>query len=167
MHGKIQEDLNKFNENFVDPIGEMIAKAGVDVNAVDMYLLAKHAPERNEAIAERVKAQREKNIATTEREINRLLDDVGVDHTVALARQREKINSYKTIPLAFEGTGSGMTNEQSQAILNTAEREGTAQDMEAKCMSCYSTRETLWLSMAFWTNYPRKTGRHGTIFTFL
>ena len=131
MHGKIQEDLNKFNENFVDPIGEMIAKAGVDVNAVDMYLLAKHAPERNEAIAERVKAQREKNIATTEREINRLLDDVGVDHTVALARQREKINSYKTIPLAFEGTGSGMTNEQSQAILNTAEREGTAQDMEA------------------------------------
>ena len=131
MHGKIQEDLNKFNENFVDPIGEMIAKAGVDVNAVDMYLLAKHAPERNAAIAERVKAQREKNIATTEREINRLLDDIGVDHTVALATQRKRLEDYQTLPLAFEGTGSGMTNEQSQAILVTAEREGTAEDMEA------------------------------------
>ena len=122
MHGKVQEDLNKaFNEDFVDPLGEMIAQGWRRVlTPSDMYLLAKHAPERNAAIAERVKAQREKNIATTEREINRLLDDVGVDHTVALKTQREKINNYKTIPLAFEGTGSGMTDEQSQAILNTA-----------------------------------------------
>jgi hypothetical protein len=131
MHGKVQEDLKAFNKDFVDPLGEMIVKAGVSVDAVGLYLLAKHAPERNAAIAERVKAQREKNIATTEREINRLLDDVGVDHTVALKTQREKINNYKTIPLAFEGTGSGMTDEQSQAILNTAVREGTAKDMEA------------------------------------
>ena len=131
MHGKVQEDLNAFHKNFVDPLGDMIATAGVDVDAVGLYLLAKHAPERNAAIAERVKAQREKNIATTEREINRLLDDVGVDHTVALATQRKKLEDYQTLPLAFEGTGSGMTNEQSQAILVTAEREGTAKDMEA------------------------------------
>lgn len=131
MHGKVQEDLNAFHKNFVDPLGDMIAAAGVDVDAVGLYLLAKHAPERNAAIAERVKAQREKNIATTEREINRLLDDVGVDHTVALATQRKKLEDYQTLPLAFEGTGSGMTSEQSQAILVTAEREGTADDMEA------------------------------------
>jgi hypothetical protein len=131
MHGKVQEDLKTFHTDYVDPLGDMIAKADVSADAVGLYLLAKHAPERNEAIAERVKAQREKNIVTTEREINRLLDDVGIDHTVALATQREKLNNYKTIPLAFEGTGSGMTNEQSQAILSTAEREGTAQDMEA------------------------------------
>ena len=131
MHGKVQEDLKAFNENFVDPIGDMIAKAGVDVEAVGLYLLAKHAPERNEAIAERVKAQREKNIATTEREINRLLDDVGIDHTVALAKQKKKLEDYGTLPLPFEGTGSGMTSEQSQSILNFAERDGMAEDMEA------------------------------------
>lgn len=131
MHGKVQEDLKAFNENFVDPIGDMIAKTGVDVEAVGLYLLAKHAPERNEAIAERVKAQREKNIATTEREINRLLDDVGIDHTVALATQKKKLEDYRTLPLPFEGTGSGMTSEQSQSILSFAERDGMAEDMEA------------------------------------
>lgn len=137
MHGKVQEDLNKFHGDFVDPLGDLIAEAGFEADAVGLYLLAKHAPERNAAIAERVKAQREKNIATTEREINRLLDDVGVDHTVALETQREKLNNYQTIPLPFEGTGSGMTEAQSQAILNTAEREGTAKEMEVIASKVY------------------------------
>ena len=140
-HGRVQKDLDEFHRDYVDPIGEMIYKAGFDVEAVGTYLLAKHAPERNDSIAAKVKANREKLIARTEKEIERLLDDVGVDHTVALATQKELLNNYKTDPLEFQDTGSGMTYAQSESILSLAEREGTAEPMEKIVAKVYEMHD--------------------------
>jgi len=140
-HGRVQKDLDEFHKNRIDPLGEMIYKAGFDVEAVGTYLLAKHAPERNDSIAAKVKANQEKLIARTENEIERLLDDDGVDHTVALETQRELLNGYKTDPLKFQDTGSGMTYAQSLAILSMAEREGTAQAMEKIAAKVYEMHD--------------------------
>jgi hypothetical protein len=129
-HGKVQNDLDAFHENYVDPLGDLIAELKVDPDAVGTYLIAKHAAERNDSIAAKVKAQRKTNIDRTEREIERLLSDTGVDHSVSLATQKEKLNNYKTMPLAFQDTGSGMTYDQAASVLNLAEREGTKAGME-------------------------------------
>ena len=129
-HGKVQNDLDAFHENYVDPLGDLIAELQVDPDAIGTYLIAKHAAERNDVIAEKVKAQRERNIARTEREIERLLADVGVDHSVALETQRTKLNEYQTLPLAFQDTGSGMTYAEAESVLALAEREGTKADMD-------------------------------------
>lgn len=129
-HGKVQNDLDAFHENYVDPLGDLIAELQVDPDAVGTYLIAKHAAERNDVIAAKVKAQRERNIARTEREIERLLADVGVDHSVALETQRTKLNEYQTLPLAFQDTGSGMTYAEAGSVLALAEREGTKADMD-------------------------------------
>ena len=129
-HGKVQNDLDAFHDNYVDPLGDLITELKADPDAVGTYLIAKHAAERNDSIAAKVRAQRKKNIDRTEREIERLLSDTGVDHSVALATQKEKLNSYKTMPLAFQDTGSGMTYDQAASVLNLAEKEGTKADME-------------------------------------
>jgi hypothetical protein len=129
-HGKIQNDLDAFHENYVDPLGDLIAELKVDPDAVGTYLIAKHAAERNDVIAEKVKAQRERNILRTERQIEKLQEDVEVDHTVQIANLQEKLQSYKTLPLQFQDTGSGMTYAEAESVLNLAEREGTKADMD-------------------------------------
>ena len=129
-HGKIQNDLDAFHENYVDPLGDLIAELKVDPDSVGIYLIAKHAAERNDVIAEKVKAQRERNILRTERQIEKLQEDVEVDHTVQIANLQEKLQSYKTLPLQFQDTGSGMTYAEAESVLNLAEREGTKADMD-------------------------------------
>lgn len=136
-HGKVQKDLNEFHKNFVDPLGTLIHDAGFDIEAVGTYLLAKHAIERNAHILEKEKEQRANNIARTEKEIERLEDDVEVDHTVAIATQRERLERYKILPFKFEDTGSGMTNAEAQSVLNTAEREGTKEAIENIASAVY------------------------------
>ena len=129
-HGKIQNDLDAFHENYVDPLGDLIAELKVDPDSVGIYLIAKHAAERNDVIAEKVKAQRERNILRTERQIEKLQEDVEVDHTVQIANLQEKLQSYKTLPLQFQDTGSGMTYAEAESVLSLADREGTKADMD-------------------------------------
>ena len=129
-HGRVQEDLDKFHADYVDPIGDLINESGIDPESVGLYLLAKHAEERNAHIAEKEKAQRKKLIERTEKEIEKLEADVDVDHTVAIETQKEKLVQYQTLPFKFTDTGSGMTNAEAQSVLNTAEREGTKNAME-------------------------------------
>jgi hypothetical protein len=129
-HGKVQNDLDAFHENYVDPLGDLIAELNVDPDAIGIYLIAKHAAERNDVIAEKVKAQRGRNILRTERQIEKLQEDVEVDHTVQIANLQEKLQSYKTLPLQFQDTGSGMTYAEAESVLSLAEREGTKADMD-------------------------------------
>ena len=136
-HGKVQNDLNALYENYVDPIGDLIAELKLDPEAIGTYLIAKHAAERNDVIAAKVKAQRDKNIARVEKEIDRLLSDTGVDHTVALETQRFKLDKYKTMPLAFQNNGSGMTYAQAESVLRLAEKEGTKADVEKVAAKVY------------------------------
>ena len=136
-HGKVQNDLNDFHENFVDPLGDLIAELKADPDAIGTYLIAKHAAERNDVIAGKVRAQRDRNIARTEKQIESLLDDVESDHTVQLENLAVKLKGYKEDPLAFQDTGSGMTYDEAQSVLNLAEKEGTKADMERIASKVY------------------------------
>ena len=136
-HGKVQNDLNDFHENYVDPLGDLIAELKADPDAIGTYLIAKHAAERNDVIAEKVKAQRNRNIARTEKQVETLLDDVGVDHSVQLEGLLVKLKGYKEDPLAFQDTGSGMTYDEAQSVLTLAETEGTKGDMERIASKVY------------------------------
>ena len=140
-HGRIQKDIDEFHQNYVDPIGDLMADLGYELDAVETYLIAKHAEERNDAIAEKVKAQREKNILREERAIERLLEDVGSDHSVAIATHTNKINQYKNDPLEFQDTGSGMTYDEAKAILDLAEQEGTKKDLELIASKVYEMHD--------------------------
>ena len=136
-HGKVQNALNDFHENFVDPLGDLIAELKADPDAIGTYLIAKHAAERNDVIAGKVREQRGRNIARTEKQIESLLDDVESDHTVQLENLALKLKGYKEDPLLFQDTGSGMTYDEAQSVLNLAEREGTKADMERIASKVY------------------------------
>lgn len=136
-HGRVQLDLDEFHEKHVDPIGDLIAELGYTVEAVDIYLIAKHAAERNDAIAEKVKDQRARNIQRVENQILKLQEDVEADHSVQISNLMEKLNQYDELPLAFQDTGSGMTYDEAQTVLDLAEEEGTKADMERIAQKVY------------------------------
>jgi len=47
MHGKVDEQIDEFNENIYSPIVEKISQGKFSIDEVDKYLWARHAPERN------------------------------------------------------------------------------------------------------------------------
>ncbi|MGQ0335673.1 LPD38 domain-containing protein [Halomonas elongata] len=53
FHGKVEYDLRQLREQYVEPLAEGLAKAGISQSELDDYLYARHAPERNATIAER------------------------------------------------------------------------------------------------------------------
>lgn len=53
FHGKVEYDLRQLREQYVEPLAEGLAKAGISQAELDDYLYARHAPERNATIAER------------------------------------------------------------------------------------------------------------------
>lgn len=46
-HGKVSEDLRKMGKQFTDKIADLMAKHELSQDEVDLYLIAKHAQERN------------------------------------------------------------------------------------------------------------------------
>ena len=136
-HGRVQKDIDEFHERHIDPIGDLIAELGYTVEAVDIYLIAKHAAERNDAIAEKVRDQRARNIQRTERELEQLRNDVGVDHSEAIATREARLKKYNEMPLKYQDTGSGMTYIEAAKVLKTAEQEGTQADLERIAQKVY------------------------------
>lgn len=51
MHGKTADRIDGFHQRHRDPLIEKINRAGLHITQVERYLWAKHAPERNAAIA--------------------------------------------------------------------------------------------------------------------
>ncbi|WP_163650702.1 LPD38 domain-containing protein [Modicisalibacter sp. 'Wilcox'] len=52
-HGKVEYDLRRLREGYVEPLAEGLAKTGISQQQLDEYLYARHAPERNAVVAER------------------------------------------------------------------------------------------------------------------
>lgn len=80
FHGKTEEDLNAIEAKLVKPLADYLAAEKIDLKELDLYLIAKHARERNKYIASK----------------------------------REDM----------QDGGSGMTNEEADAILALAEASG-------------------------------------------
>lgn len=51
FHGKTEEDLRKLEEQLVQPLVDQLVKSRLNMDELDLYLVAKHAPERNRYIA--------------------------------------------------------------------------------------------------------------------
>jgi hypothetical protein len=51
FHGKAENDLRLMKENFVQPLVKKMSDYGITQDALDNYLIAKHAKERNQHIA--------------------------------------------------------------------------------------------------------------------
>ncbi|MBM7070865.1 DEAD/DEAH box helicase family protein [Shewanella sp. 202IG2-18] len=94
FHGKVTEDLREMEVNHVDKITESMAKHKLTQEEVDLYLIAKHAEERNAYI--------------------------------------------DTINPELQGKGSGMSNEDAQAILDKAVFEGKRLQLEEVANHVYA-----------------------------
>ena len=51
--GKAEEDLNKIERVMIKPMMDLLGKYDLTLNELDLFLMARHAPERNATIAER------------------------------------------------------------------------------------------------------------------
>ncbi|HCA3884944.1 TPA: hypothetical protein MPK85_005721, partial [Salmonella enterica] len=51
FHGKAENDLNVMKERYVKPLAKLLAEYDIPQSALDEYLYARHAPERNAHIA--------------------------------------------------------------------------------------------------------------------
>lgn len=51
FHGKAENDLNAMKERYIQPLAKLLAQYDIPQSALDEYLYARHAPERNAHIA--------------------------------------------------------------------------------------------------------------------
>lgn len=52
FHGKVGEDLRQLEDDYVKPLQDLMSEKDIDAKELDLFLIAKHAPERNAHIAE-------------------------------------------------------------------------------------------------------------------
>ena len=51
MSGKVEEDYKKIDREYVKPLVQLMSQKDIDIDMLDVYLIARHAPERNAYIA--------------------------------------------------------------------------------------------------------------------
>jgi len=119
MHSKAQSQLESFEEQYVVAIIEEVKAAGLDVDQVGLYLLAKHAPERNKVIAEKERALRAKQIEGMQTQIERA-EEAG-DPTESLEK---KLEILENAPFKYQSVGSGMTDQDAASVLMQAKEDG-------------------------------------------
>ena len=124
MHSKAQKQLDDFEEEHVKPIADLIADADVDLEQVGLYLLAKHAPERNAKIAQQERDLRKQQIQALEEQMDTVEDESDLNLI------KKKLDVLKTAPFKYQEKGSGLTDAEAEAIIELAESEGQANSLE-------------------------------------
>ena len=133
MHSKAQNQLEEFERESLEPIVEEIKKAGLDIDQVGAYLLAKHAPERNKVIAKKERDLRdEQKIALADDIV--LANEEG-EPTGALVARLEELEAR---PLRYQETGSGMTDAEAEQVLEAAEEAGKTSVLEEIASKVYA-----------------------------
>ena len=119
MHSKVQNQIEKFEDDYIKPIAALMKAANLDEKQVGLYLLAKHAPERNRVIAAREREMRQEQIDR----LNKALEDSmgALDRPVESITER--LDRLENEPLKFQETGSGLTDEQAESVIATAKLE--------------------------------------------
>ena len=113
IHGRATHQIKNADKYYVRPLQKDILRAGVKMGDLEDYLYAKHAPERNEHIR-----NINKKFSTEEKQIT---DEDGniVDEVV------------------IQKHGSGMSDEEAQAILDDFEKRGLTKKMERLAKQVY------------------------------
>jgi len=142
MHSKAQKQLEDFEVEYVETIGEEIKAAGLKMDQVGLYLLAKHAPERNAVIARKEIEQRAAQIESLENQIEQAAE--ADEPTGALERKLAKLEEA---PFKYQETGSGMTDADAQSVLDGAESEGKTDALESVSQRVYSMLDDMRQNM--------------------
>ena len=142
MHSKAQKQLEDFEVEYVETIGEAIKASGLSMDQVGLYLLAKHAPERNRVIAQKEQEQRAAQIAKLEEEIESATE--ADEPTGALEK---RLNKLQEAPFRFQDTGSGMTDADAQTVLDKAESDGMTDTLEGIAERVYSMLDDMRQNM--------------------
>lgn len=133
MHSKVQNQIEDFENDYIKPIAAMMKAADLDGEQVGLYLLAKHAPERNRVIAERERAMRAEQI---ERLNKSLEDSMGaLDRPVESITER--LDKLENEPLRFQDTGSGMTDSEAESVIAKAKLEDKYDALEEIASKVY------------------------------
>ena len=142
MHSKAQKQLEDFEVKYVETIGEAIRESGLSMDQVGLYLLAKHAPERNRVIAQKEQEQR----AAQEANLKQQIEDASLqgEQTQAL---ETKLAQLQEAPLRFQETGSGMTDADAQTLLDKAESDGMTETLEGIADRVYSMLDDMRQNM--------------------
>ena len=133
MHSKVQKDLEDFEEKYVQTIAEEVKAGEFDLDQVGLYLLAKHAPERNAVIAEKERALREEQKQSLRERIEK-----NTEKGIGSEKFQEQLAILEEAPLKFQETGSGMTDAEAAQVLAKAEEEGATGDLEKIADKVYS-----------------------------
>jgi hypothetical protein len=83
FYGKAEEHLRKLKDNLVRPLTEEMTKRNVSQAELDLYLYAKHAEERNEAIAEINPDMPDGGSGMTTAQADAILDRIEIDNRTA------------------------------------------------------------------------------------
>ena len=142
MHSKAQRQLEEFEEESLEPIIEEIKKAGLDIDQVGAFLLAKHAPERNAVIAQKEIEMREAKIASMQEDI-----DEATEQGEPTERLMQQLAELEARPLRHQETGSGITDDQAKEILLAANEAGKTDTLEAIASKVYSMLEDMRQNM--------------------
>lgn len=142
MHSKVQNQLEEFEDQYVVPIAESIKDAGLDMDQVGLYLLAKHAPERNAVIAEQERNQRADKVASLEDDIKQAQDEG--EPTGAIEK---KLSDLNAMPLKHQETGSGITDSEARDVLDKAEADGKSDALESIASRVYSMLDDMRQNM--------------------
>ena len=133
MHSKVQKQLEDFEKQHVEPIAELVKDSGLDIDQVGLYLLAKHAPERNKRMFEKEQELRAKQLAALERD----LENTDVQDPEGSPAIRQKIEDLQNAPFKFEDNGSGITSAQAASVIQQAQDDGKTEQLETVAARIY------------------------------
>lgn len=92
FHGKVQEQKFRVDKDFKEPIVDAMHNAGLSLDEIDDYLTARHAEERNEAIAEINPKFPDGGSGMTNEEAQRILDGFNPEKRRALDQIGELVD---------------------------------------------------------------------------
>ena len=133
MHSKVQEQIVQFEDKYIKSIADKMREAGLDGEQVGLYLLAKHAPERNRVIAAREREMRQEQIDR----LNKALEDSMGALDRPVEGIRERLDKLENEPLKFQDTGSGMTDVDAESVIAKAKQEDKYDALESISADVY------------------------------
>lgn len=83
FHGKVGEDLRVMEDQFIKPLVEYMGKENVSREELDLYLIARHAPERNAQIAKINPDIQDGGSGMTDAEAAKVMDNFTKEGTMA------------------------------------------------------------------------------------
>ena len=89
--GKITNRLNKLKKQNMKPLIEHMERTGITLDQLDEYLIARHAPERNDYIAEINPDMQDGGSGMTNQEAAEFMDGLSADEKASLSLAAEKV----------------------------------------------------------------------------